>query len=223
MKLSGEIFEIFSEYEDINGIYLCGGYIRNKLISGRGGKDIDLFIDCTRKQLGGLTEYLKRYGRIDYGQYGSPRFFPKSSTEQYVDLVPFYNFVVSPSPINTIEDLLTNFDFTANAIGINLKTGEFHDPLNGREDIRNRVLRAVRLDFPERPVSDMINFSAVSVFWFRLLHYQKILGFNFDSITERWIMENAFRIKDKDNFRKHFFNPDIDETMKIKIEKCLHQ
>ena len=98
-------------------------------------------------------------------------------------------FVVSPKPILTIDDLLKNFDFTANAIGVNIKTGTIYDPVHGITDINNRVLRAVRLDFPERPVSNDIPLSAISVFWFRLLHFQNKLGFEFEKQTKEWAIK----------------------------------
>ena len=110
-----------------------------------------------------------------------------------------------------------NFDFTANAMGVNIMTGDFYDPVNGVKDIENKVLRAVRLDFPEMPVSDKIALSAVSVFWFRLLHYQNQLGFAFDEATEQWIVDNKYRMGDKEMFVNYFFEPLIDERMKQKL------
>ena len=70
-------------------------------------------------------------------------------------------------------------------------------------------MRAVRLDFPERPVSSDIPLSAVSVFWFRLLHFQNKLGFEFEKQTKEWIIENAHRIKDIEIFKKYGFDPNV--------------
>lgn len=217
------IFDILSAYNDIDEFYVCGGYIRNQIIHGDGGKDIDIFINCTPQQLEDLILYLDKYGHTDYGQYGSPRFHPYFDDEHYVDLVPFYNFVVSQNPIHNINDLLTNFDFTANAIALNLKTGEMFDPVGGIEDIQNKILRAVRLDFPERTVSEQINLSAVSVFWFRLLHYQNKLGFTMDAATEKWIFENTYRVEDLELFEHYFFDPQIDSITLKRIIRCLQQ
>ncbi len=221
--LTHPVFDILSNYKGKEDFYVCGGYVRNILIGGDGGKDIDVFVKCTNNELSSLVQYLNNYGRIDYGQYGSPRFYPSADSGCYVDIVPFYNFVVSTTPIHSVEELLCNFDFTANAIGISLKTGRFYNPLHGTDDIKNRILRAVRLDFPERPVSESIGLSAVSVFWFRLLHYQQKLNFIFDQDTEKWILENAFRIRDLEAFEQNFFSPLIGYEIKQEINRCLLQ
>lgn len=217
------IFEILSSYSVIDEFYVCGGYVRNRLLNGDGGKDIDIFINCSPEQLSDLILYLNQYGHTEYGQYGSPRFYPDLDAGHYIDLVPFYNFVVPPTPIRTITELLANFDFTANAIGINIKTGEVFDPIDGTKDIRKKILRAVRLDFPERSVSQSVQLSAVSVFWFRLLHFQRALGFRFDSRTEQWVFENAYRLKDIEMFKQYFFTPQIEEGLYQRLQHCLLQ
>ena len=147
---------------------------------------------------------------------------PKGTNAYYVDIIPFYNFIVSEKPVTDIYALLSNFDFTANALGYNLKTGDFYNPVGGMEDIRNRILRAVQLDFPEKPVSPSIPLSAVSVFWFRLLHYQHKLEFRFDGQTERWVLDNSWRYsKDIAAFEKYFFKPVLSSHMSrlLKIER----
>lgn len=221
--LKNSILKILCDYQNIEEIYICGGYIRDHIMYGYGGKDIDVFIKCSKKELDALIVHLSKYGKIVYGQYGSPRFYLNDNDSHYIDIVPFYNFIVSSEPVHTINDLLSNFDFTANAIGINIKTGTIYDPVQGITDIKNRVLRAVRLDFPEKYVSNKIPLSAVSVFWFRLLHYQNKLKFEFDKITKEWIIKNAYRIKDLEMFKKYFFKPYISEDINIYINKCLHQ
>lgn len=217
------VMDVISSYEPIANMYVCGGCLRNMLLNGDSGKDIDIFIDCNPEELKSFIRYLQDYGRVDFGQYGSPRFYPDTNTVTYIDIVPFYNFTVAPEPITNIHDLLCSFDFTANAIGINIKSGKLYDPVNGVLDVKHKILRAVRLDFPERPVSDDIALSAVSVFWFRLLHYQHTLGFSFTPETEQWIMANAFRYSDLEEFTKYFFEPQIATTIKEKIKRCLQQ
>ena len=105
------IWNILFDYQDIKNFYVCGGYIRDYILYGNGGKDIDVFINCTIEELNILITYLEKYGRVVYGQYGSPRFYPNAIDGHYVDIVPFYNFIVSPKPILTIDDLLKNFVF----------------------------------------------------------------------------------------------------------------
>ena len=196
--------------------YVCGGAIRNVMMGKTDVKDLDLFLNLPKEGFREVVELLKKIGRVEYGQYGAPRLYVYDD-EPYIDVVPFTNFSGYGYPIDTIEGLLMNFDFTANAIGVNISTGEVFNPVNGIEDIEKKILRAVRTDFPEMPVSDKIPLSAVSVFWFRLLHYQVKLGYTFDEATEQWIVDNKYRMGDKDMFVKYFFEPLIDERMKVKL------
>lgn len=208
------IRKILLDYYAIEDFYVCGGYIRNYILNRKEEKDIDIFINCSQEELSKFLIYLENFGHVVYGQYGSPRFYLNANEKTYVDIVPFYKFIVSSNPILTIDDLLKNFDFTANAIGINIRTGVIYNPVQGIDDIKNRILRAVRLDFPEKLVSKDVNLSAISVFWFRLLHYQDKLGFTFEKQTKRWIINNAFRIRDLEKFKKYFFTPNIGEDIK---------
>lgn len=196
--------------------FVCGGAIRNILMGKTDVKDLDLFINLPKERFRDVVEQLKKIGRVEYGQYGAPRLYIHEE-EPYIDVVPFTNFSGYGYPIDTVEGLLMNFDFTANAIGLNVSTGEVYNPVNGIEDIERKILKAVRTDFPEMTVSDKIPLSAVSVFWFRLLHYQRKLGFEFDEKTEQWIIKNKYRIQDKEMFVKYFFEPQISERMRVKL------
>ena len=196
--------------------YVCGGAIRNVLMGKADVKDLDLFINLPKERFGEVVEHLKKIGWVEYGQYGAPRLYIHDE-ELYIDVVPFTNFSGYGYPIDTINGLLMNFDFTANAIGVNITTGEVYNPVNGIEDIEKKILKAVRTDFPEMPVSDNIPLSAVSVFWFRLLHYQVKLGFTLDEKTEQWIVENKHRMRDREMFVNYFFEPQLDERMKVKL------
>ena len=55
-------------------------------------------------------------------------------------------FVIEGEPGLSIEEATRRRDFTVNAILEDPLTGEFVDPFNGQEDIKNRVLRAVSKD-----------------------------------------------------------------------------
>ena len=198
-------------------LYVCGGYLRNIALGIDGGKDLDVFINCNKEQLNKFITKIESIGHVDYGQYGSPRLFVQDNDIEYVDIVPFYNFTVSGTEIKTIDELLNEFDFTANAIAWNPRTNEILDPVGGIKDIHNRILRAVRLDFPERMVAPQTPISAVSVFWFRLLHYQNVLDFSFDRKTEEWVLENRWRYKDLELFKRYFFSPSISVSMRTKL------
>lgn len=209
-----KLLKIFTDADCVKKVFICGGFLRDYFLGRPVGKDIDIFINCSKDDISNLVCYLQQFGRVDYGQYGSPRFYP-TGFDVYVDIVPFYNFIVPEKPVTDIVSLLSNFDITANAIGYDVRDQTLYNPVGGIEDIRNGILRAVRLDFPEKQVSAEIHLSAVSVFWFRLLHYQHKLNFRFSRETEDWIIDNKWRYQDLKAFKHYFFNPCISESIKL--------
>jgi hypothetical protein len=198
-------------------VYVCGGYLRSIIAQNRLNSDIDLFVDCTQERLNRLLQSLSSLGRVEFGQYGSPRLFTNNSSGKYIDIVPFYNFIVGDKKITSIDMLLRNFDFTANAIGWNIRTNELYNPVGGLDDVHHRILRAVRYDFPEKMVSPDVQISAVSVFWLRLLHYQCALKYKFDEKTLEWISNNVWRWRDRDKFERYFYTPLISENIRKKL------
>jgi len=210
-------------FSDDIEVYLCGGFLRNYISGACHSKDIDIFVKADRDLFNRYVQRLSRYGRIEYGQYGSPRLFLDNHTIiEYIDIVPFYNFIVTGEDIRDINQLLCSFDITANAIGLNIKNGEFYNPVNGVADIKNRVLRAVRLDFPEMNISSEIILSAVTVFWFRLIHYQAVLDYSFDDNTRKWVSDNSWRMRDRSVFERYFFPVRISQEVRNIITESSH-
>lgn len=191
-------------------IFLCGGFVRNVILGiDNSFSDIDLFFQCKDSELNFFVREISNYGGVELGPFGAPRLLLKDKKIGYIDIVPFSCFKVSKEPINDINQLLENFDFTANAIGLSLKDNILYDPLNALSDISNKILRAVRFDFPDKQVSLNISLSTLSVFWFRLLTYQHKLDFSFDVDTYRWICQNKFRYDDLMLFEQYFFKPEF--------------
>lgn len=217
LQSTNPLFLHLKELSRTYKIYICGGFLRNILMKNCSIKDLDIFVDCGKDEFNGLVDTMSEWGDLQYGQYGSPRLFCTDPIIDYIDIVPFYNFIVAGKPLLTIDEILRNFDFTSNAIAWSLRDSTLLDPLNGIVDASNKILRAVRLDFPEMMVSKDIQISAVSVFWFRLLHYQDVLDLTFDPVTEDWIIKNHHRIKDYDLFCKYFFKPSISDTIIKKL------
>lgn len=195
-------------------IFLCGGFVRNVILGiNNSFNDIDLFFQCKDYELSFFVKEISNYGEVKLGPFGAPRLFLKDKKIGYIDIVPFSCFKVSKNPISDINQLLENFDFTANAIGLSLKEKILYDPLNALSDIDNKILRAVRLDFPDKKVALNISLSTLSVFWFRLLTYQYKLDFNFDENTYRWICQNKFRYDDLKLFEEYFFKPEFSRSI----------
>ncbi|MGD0279888.1 MAG: CCA tRNA nucleotidyltransferase [Smithella sp.] len=206
------VLSIISEYDNLD-IYIAGGCIRDLIINEhRKIHDFDLFINGSELLIEKFLARLCSVGKLTNGPFGAPRLYFKDTI--YWDIVPFYKFVVSNHEIRDINDLLMNFDFTANAIALDIKTRNLINPLNGIKDIESKILRATHFNFPEKNVSDNIKLSTLSVFWFRLVHYQSYLNFKFDNRTMDWIILNKYRINDIELFKKHFFVPKISREIK---------
>lgn len=131
-------------------VYAVGGAVRDTIM-GKTPKDIDLMvsgipkenIDSVLAPLGGDIDYTgKDFGVFRYKQGGEeveialPR-HEQSTGDKHTDFSVDADHTLSPE-----EDLLRR-DFTANAMAVNLGTGELIDPHNGAEDIAGGRLRTI--------------------------------------------------------------------------------
>lgn len=144
-------------------VYGVGGVVRDALL-GKPSKDVDLLVtglpaERVHKTLSKLAKQTKGWVDVTGKDFGVFRYkqdgyeveialprTEKSTGERRVD------FDVSVDHMLPIEKDLERRDFTANAIAVNLRTGEMVDPYGGASDIKNRKLRTVHEDsFPEDP------------------------------------------------------------------------
>ena len=61
-------------------------------------------------------------------------------------------FEIETNPNITIEEDLARRDITINSIAKDVLTGKIIDPFNGREDLKNHIIRATTLHFKEDPL-----------------------------------------------------------------------
>jgi tRNA nucleotidyltransferase/poly(A) polymerase len=87
--------------------------------------------------------------------------------------------------VGTILDDLRRRDFTMNAIAISADTGLIYDPLNGREDIHNRIIRAVGLPL-DRFKEDRLRV-------FRAIRFAVQKGFAIE-VNTAWAMTKVIRM-----------------------------
>jgi hypothetical protein len=188
-------------------VYVAGGVLRDTLSqTGRAPKDFDFFVDGP--SLDSILGPLRSHGTITFGPFGSPRWFPFASKDTYADIIHVRNFYNGLTRCDNMTDVLRQFDFTANAIAVNLRTGQTMDPLNGIEDITRRIMRGVRFDYPDEPISSGHPISRPSVLWFRLLHYAALGEMNIEPVTLSWLYRNRIFKRDLGYFSKIFFPPD---------------
>jgi len=191
---------------DAGNVFLAGGVVRDLFRYGKSKpKDIDIFISDTGFKA--IEEIINSQGRRIENPFGTIRWFPNKKDEFYYDIIIIEKFKNGLWVCEDIIDVLNQFDFTANAIAFDLKTGDFYNPLNGLKHIKKKEFRAVRFDYPEMPVSDTIPISRNSVLWFRYKYYARKLDLSIEPLTAKWIEDNAHRNEDLDTFSKFFFNP----------------
>ena len=130
--------------------YLVGGAVRDKLL-GKEPHDKDYVV------VGSTVEEMLSLGFIQVGK-DFPVFLHPETGEEYAlarterktgDKHTDFSFEFSSNV--TLEDDLIRRDFTINAMAMDIETGEIIDYFNGKQDLKNKILRAVR---PETFVED---------------------------------------------------------------------
>lgn len=131
-------------------IYLVGGAVRDKLL-GKEPHDKDYVV------VGSTVEEMLSLGFTQVGK-DFPVFLHPETGEEYAlgrterktgDKHTDFSFEFSFNV--TLEDDLARRDFTINAMAMDMESGEVIDYFNGKQDLENKILRAVR---PETFIED---------------------------------------------------------------------
>jgi poly(A) polymerase/tRNA nucleotidyltransferase (CCA-adding enzyme) len=135
-------------------IYEVGGAVRDRFISPiLPDKDKDYLI--TGIPMEELCSLLSRFGKVDLvgKSFGVIKFLPfkRFDGEQVFDVaLPRKEYSTGPGHKDfkveydhtlPVEDDLSRRDFTINAMAEDLSTGKLVDPLNGKKDIKRRLIR----------------------------------------------------------------------------------
>ncbi|MCX8082683.1 MAG: CCA tRNA nucleotidyltransferase [bacterium] len=143
---SEDIIKKLGEFSERKGIisYLVGGYIRDRLLR-RKSNDIDIVMEMDA--LAFAKDFAIEYHLpmpVFYGRFGTAMIeisgikieFATARKESYPDnsRKPYVQNA-------TIEEDCARRDFTINTIAQNLITGEIIDFFNGRQDIKNKIIR----------------------------------------------------------------------------------
>lgn len=185
-------------------IYLAGGALRDALL-GRSEPRGDFDLLLAGPSVAEALAVAARDGTVITTPFGSPRWFPAGSKTRYADVMPVERFDNGLWPCEDVVDVLNQFDFTANAVAADLRTGRFFDPQNGRRDVDRRILRAVRFDAPDEPIVPGHPLERNTVLWFRLLHYAARLGFTLEPVTLRWLVGRRANRRHAELFQREFF------------------
>lgn len=147
MKLPDKIFKLAEVVKSNGGrAMLVGGSVRDSLM-GVEPKDFDLEIYGVEPSK--LREILDAFGRVD--AVGEAFTVYKIGRDLDVALPRrerktgrgHKGFVVEGDPQMSFAEAAKRRDFTVNAIMQDALTGEIVDPYDGREDIKNKILRVV--------------------------------------------------------------------------------
>lgn len=187
--------------------YISGGVVRNAA-SGINGflADFDFFVKG--EQIQAMLQELMNYGTLKCGQFGSPRWWPMVDEMAYADIIPVHKFFNGLEKCHDIVDVLNQFDFTANAIAIDLRRMLVINPRDGMHDAQEHMIRAVRFDYPDEPIHPGSSLSRNLVLWCRLLHYASKLNFCIDPGTLSWLKMNMAYVNDAYLFESEFFELD---------------
>jgi len=146
------ITDIAKKIQDMGGkLYLVGGAIRDEIM-GKPIYDTDYCVTGISKE-NFQKLFPEAHGRgkafevfdIDRTEFALARKERKTG-------VGHKEFETETSPYITIEEDLSRRDITINAIAKDVLTGEIIDPFNGREDIKNKIIRATTNAFSEDPL-----------------------------------------------------------------------
>ena len=134
-------------------LYIVGGAVRGFIIEGKISNDIDLAGPMTT---GELISALKKHGfivRAEYPRTHTVMFSLKEDNSTKYEFTSFRKEIYGEggghTPVSTeltediYEDALRR-DFRCNAVYYDLKSNKFVDPLNGIEDIKNKILNTVK-------------------------------------------------------------------------------
>jgi hypothetical protein len=192
-------------------VYIAGGVVRNVLLDREvQSKDFDLFL--AGEGIEAAIAAWSEQGELDIGPFGSPRWYPERSVRQYCDLIRIDRFSNGLWACEDITDALNQFDFTGNAVAVDLRTGRFFDPQNGRRDLARRIMRSVRFDYPDEPIVLGHPLARLVVLWFRLVHYAGTLGLKIEPITRRWLVDRIAYRDQLGTFARVFFEPQLDNA-----------
>ena len=181
--------------------YLVGGAVRDELL-GLDSKDADFLVPAVDVE--GLRAALEPHGRVEdlvvAGRLVGVRLHPRDRGVRAlapagIEFAPpraemstgpgRHDFEIVADPSLSVEDDMRRRDFTVNAMARRLATGEIVDPLGGRADLEQRVLRAVSpTSFAEDPLRLV-----------RALRFVSQLGFVPDESTLRQMREEAQAVR----------------------------
>lgn len=161
-------------------VYIVGGYVRDKILGCAKDEGIDILI--THFTIEQIIDRLMEYGKVDQvgKSFGIIKFntkgktydiaLPRKDLPSEAEVRGHKDFIISSDPNLPLEEDLKRRDFRCNSIAVRLSDGEVNDPLDGLEDIKQKIIRLTNHQaFPEDPLRVL-----------RAARFASVLGFSID-------------------------------------------
>uniref|UniRef100_E6Q5P4 Poly A polymerase head domain-containing protein n=1 Tax=mine drainage metagenome TaxID=410659 RepID=E6Q5P4_9ZZZZ len=195
--------EAFEKFE----CFLVGGAIRNIALGCSAPKDFDFIF--VGEEADDVIAALSRAGNVVRGSLGSPCWIGKRHDKQSADLISITSFDQGFGSCNTVLCALSQFDFTGNALALNLGEGTLLNPYYGYEDLRRKKMRVMRFDYPDEPIRPHIALTWRAAVWFRILHYAAKLNLEIEPATLDWLVANEDCFKQYEKYCQVFPPPNV--------------
>jgi tRNA nucleotidyltransferase/poly(A) polymerase len=159
-----------------SGVYVVGGSVRD-LLAGRDPADYDMAVSGDPDNFASSMAAKTGGHVVEIGKHGHT-ILRVVTKDIYFDILPLNG--------GSIEEDLRRRDFTLNAMALDLSSGDLIDPLNGRRDMADGLIRMVSDDvFRRDPVRLVRAYRMAAAFDFRLA-----------ATTESIIYRDAERIRE---------------------------
>lgn len=185
-----ELASIFGGFS----LYAVGGMVRNALLDLPMG-DIDIASELPIDKVKPLLDNTRYAISAEYPRTGTLVIAGQGFKAEYTtfreDSYPVGSGAHAPESVVFTDDIVKDAlrrDFTINAVYYDLARSEIVDPLNGKRDIENKLLRTV-----DEPVKVM---GQDALRLMRLIRFGAELGFNIESETYSSISVYAPRLKE---------------------------
>ena len=189
-------------------VYVVGGGVRDTMM-GRLDAEQDLDLLIRHHSVDDIQERLGAHGRVDLvgRSFGVIKFtkdgrtydiaLPRTDTPQAGPIRGHKDFIVNSDPDLPLEKDLVRRDFRCNSMAARLKDGALIDPLDGRRDVQDRILRLTNEEaFPDDPLRVLraARFASVLEFTVDESVYTAAKGVDCSGLSVERVNEELFRI-----------------------------